>query len=110
MNDVSLTELECSVAHKLAEAWNLFLLLPAEHPDEINEMRAAIHAAQGLILSRTGRRQINSRQTSPKGDPGYIGAFYDLAKMMGIGACAKSPRDVWEHEMLPRLQALFSNE
>lgn len=34
---------------------------------------------------------------------GYSDAFYELAKLMGIGARAQSPKVVWEREMLPRL-------
>jgi hypothetical protein len=55
-----LTTRERAVIDKLVEAWNLFLELPAEHPDDTLEMRLAIHAAQVLILQRPARREINS--------------------------------------------------
>lgn len=50
---------ERAVALKLAEAWNLFAALPVEHGDDVSEFRQAIHAAQGVVLKRPGRRQIN---------------------------------------------------
>jgi len=43
----------------LAEAWNAFLRLPIEHPDDTAEFRHLIHAAQDKVLGRVGRRQIN---------------------------------------------------
>ena len=37
------------------------------------------------------------------GQAGYVDAFYELADMMGIGAQAKSPAEVWQQQMKPRL-------
>lgn len=51
---------EAAVAHALADAWNAFLKLPVEHNDDIDEFRRAIHAAQNIVLSRPGRREINA--------------------------------------------------
>lgn len=39
---------------------------------------------------------------------GYQLAFYELAKLMGIGARPHSPGQVWRNEMLPRLIALLA--
>lgn len=49
------------VVSKLAEAWDAFHCLPLEHPDDLNEFRAIIHAAQAKILARSGRREINGK-------------------------------------------------
>ena len=35
----------------------------------------------------------------------YEAAFYDVAKLLDIGARSKSPADVWRNEMLPKLKA-----
>jgi Lar family restriction alleviation protein len=43
------------------------------------------------------------------GEAGYVEAFYELADMMGIGAQPRSPKDVWEQQMKPRLAPLFSD-
>lgn len=56
---IDLSEAEKAVALKLAEAWNLFMTLPVEHADDVDEFRRAIHAAQAKVLMRPGRRQIN---------------------------------------------------
>lgn len=36
----------------LAQAWDEFVQLPAAHPDDVEEFRRAIHAAQNIILAR----------------------------------------------------------
>lgn len=59
----TLSEHENHVLHLTVETWNAFLLLPNEHPDDVDEFRHAIHRLQSLILQRPTRRQINSRQT-----------------------------------------------
>lgn len=50
---------ERAVIDALVEAWNRFLTLPVEHPDDQLEFRQAIHAAQTLVLARPGRREFN---------------------------------------------------
>lgn len=40
---------------------------------------------------------------------GYVSAFYDVAQLLGIGARASSPADVWATEMLPMLRVLLNN-
>ena len=37
---------------------------------------------------------------------GYASAFYEIATMLGIGAQAASPVDVWRDQMRPKLEAL----
>lgn len=54
-----ITKAEEDVIGHLVDAWNAFLKLPVEHPDDTTEFRHAIHAAQREILSRSGRREIN---------------------------------------------------
>lgn len=39
---------------------------------------------------------------------GYQLAFYELAKIMGIGARPVAPGQVWRNEMLPRLLEAFA--
>lgn len=53
------TDEERAVAVALADAWNAYLKLPIEHPNEQPEFCAAIHACQNIVLSRAGRRAIN---------------------------------------------------
>jgi hypothetical protein len=36
---------------------------------------------------------------------GYVTAFYEIADMLGIGAQAASPAEVWSRQMRPRLEA-----
>lgn len=47
-----LTAEEMAVLDKLAEAWNLFVDLPFQHPAHNQEFMHAIHAAQHLVMSR----------------------------------------------------------
>lgn len=47
-----LTDEERAVLDKLAEAWNLFVKLPVQHPMHGQEFAHAIHAAQRLVMSR----------------------------------------------------------
>jgi hypothetical protein len=56
----SLTDQERAVSDALSAAWNAYLLLPIEHPDDQDEFRRAIHAASAKVLMRPGRRQINA--------------------------------------------------
>lgn len=50
---------EQGVLDALVKAWNLFVQLPIEHPDDQLEFRQAIHAAQTLLLARPTRREMN---------------------------------------------------
>ena len=47
-----LTELEFQCLIELASAWECYLQLPELHPDDFNEFRLTIHAAQNIILAR----------------------------------------------------------
>lgn len=55
-----LTDQERTVVTKLVEAWNEYLKLPHEHPDDDNEFLDSIHRAQLQILARPGRREFNN--------------------------------------------------
>lgn len=52
--------LERACLEELVSAWNIFVDLPALHPDERAEFRAAIHAAQAIIMARPVQRQLNA--------------------------------------------------
>lgn len=45
-------------------------------------------------------------QVIPRAD--YVNAFYDLTKLLGIGARAKSPATVWSEEIAPKIERLIS--
>ncbi len=51
-----MTEQEKKVVLLLADAWNAFIELPVEHPDDQNDFRGAIHHAQNIVFSRQARR------------------------------------------------------
>lgn len=55
-----LTSDEDDVLNALAAAWNAFLRLPIEHPDQQTEFRQAIHAIQSQILARPTRRDLEA--------------------------------------------------
>ena len=60
-----LTFKEQEISDKLVDIWNLFLKLPQTHPDEITELRFAVHIIQGLLTARIARREY------PEGWPIY---------------------------------------
>lgn len=51
-----LTSTEKEVLNALVEAWNRFLLLSVDHPNERREFLSAIHRAQALVAVRVARR------------------------------------------------------
>lgn len=57
-NNVRLSKQEREILYHLATAWNKFLKLPKEHPDDNNEFRYAIHKAQLMILVRPERKAL----------------------------------------------------
>lgn len=73
---------DCGLVHDIA--------FVAEGLDEI-----------GVAASRNARATAARR----RGDvsDGYAKAFYEIAEMLGIGARAQSPAEVWEKEMKPEL-------
>lgn len=50
------TKNETAVLGHLVNAWNAFVKLPSQHPDEQCEFRTAMNALQGIIGMRLRRR------------------------------------------------------
>lgn len=51
-----LTPEEELVLMSLVSAWKRFVALSEGHPDDVNEFRTAIHAAQCIIAARVAKR------------------------------------------------------
>lgn len=56
-----MTEQEKDCLEALAMAWNLFLELPTEHSDDVDDFRKGIHVLQRQIMARPTRRDMNDR-------------------------------------------------
>lgn len=54
-----MTDKEKAVIQALIEAWNRYIELPNEHPDDHTEFRHGIHRLQEKIMARPGRREFN---------------------------------------------------
>mgnify|MGYP003386792226 CR=1 len=52
----NLTDAEKAVINHLAGAWNTWMLLDNNHPDDNFDFRQAIHRLQDLVASRVARR------------------------------------------------------
>jgi hypothetical protein len=62
-------------------------------------------------LAKTlARHRIAATQRATSASDGYADAFYQIAKVLGIDAQPRSPREVFEQQMLPRLAALSASE
>jgi len=48
---------EQAVMDDIVGAWNKFIKLEKQHPDDINEFANAIHRIQGMLAIRSLRRQ-----------------------------------------------------
>ncbi len=57
-----MNEKEKEIMDNLANAWNIFISLPLEHPDEVNEFRYKIHDIQRMVLIRQYRRTNNTKE------------------------------------------------
>lgn len=55
-----LSSVERDVLDHLVRAWNAYLALPTEHPDDLAEFRMGVHYLQRMILCRPIRRMLNS--------------------------------------------------
>jgi hypothetical protein len=55
-----LTDAETGVVNALTAAWNAYIGLPVEHPDDQREFSFAIHAASAKVLMRPARRSLRS--------------------------------------------------
>lgn len=51
---------------------------------------------------------LYTRATPSDQEKGYKDAFYQLSDLMDISAQPRSPKEVWEAEMLPRLRAALA--
>ncbi len=54
-----LTDQETEVLQKLTAAWNAFVELPIEHPDQLDEFRHAFHDLQRQIMVRPTVRALD---------------------------------------------------
>lgn len=56
------------------------------------------------------RKALERPATPPEGSQGYVDAFYEIAKVLGIPAMPVSPKEGFETVMLPRLRQLLAAE
>jgi phage baseplate assembly protein W len=56
MGESNMTKTEREAMNLTAQLWNKLNELPAEHPDDINDLRFHIHAIQNIIYTRVGMR------------------------------------------------------
>lgn len=76
-------------------------------PAEEAAIYAAFQAASTSDVAFGSRHATLEARVSPAGAAdGYASAFYEIATMLGIGAQAASPVDVWRDQMRPKLEAL----
>lgn len=61
----TLTPAEHAVLGRLAQAWNGFIDLPVEHPDDRDEFRREIHRLQDMIMARPTRRAMAKGRRRP---------------------------------------------
>lgn len=66
---VGLTDAERALLNLLGEAWNQFCLLPAGHPSDASEFKAAIHAAQNIVAARLAMRMNPETLRQPEARP-----------------------------------------
>lgn len=89
-SDADTREAACSPAYALACA------LMHGDPFDNADMIAAAAKEAGVLV------------TYPRGDDGYVDAFYRIAAELGLGsALPYSPEHVFEHEILPRLRSII---
>lgn len=51
-----MTDTENKIMDHLADAWNLFITLPTQHPDDVNEFRTKLHDLQRSVMAREAVR------------------------------------------------------
>ncbi len=66
-----------------------------------------IYAAASFLSPQYRRGYLEGLTASQTSKSGYAQAFYQLAELMRLPASVRSPRQVWESEMLPRLRELL---
>lgn len=62
-------------------------------------------AAKAAAQADFAARSLSTIEAALPAD-GYVDAFYAIAKMLGVVAQPASPKEAWEREMRPRLEAL----
>lgn len=60
MEDAALTEDEAKVLDFLGDAADHFAALRQEHPSDLTDFVFAIHAAQNIVLARSGYRSYRA--------------------------------------------------
>lgn len=88
--------------------------IPLGEPIDVREFDGTVTRIQsGSPLFETAIRHIGMDMpvrraglSRPDAGDGYATAFYEIAAMLGIGAQAASPADVWRDQMRPKLEAL----
>jgi hypothetical protein len=60
-----MTSGERTVMIALVDAWNAFILLDVEHPDDTDCFRHIIHDAQAQIMKRPTRRRLWNETAMP---------------------------------------------
>ena len=56
-----LTDDEQYIFYTLGEVWNRFLLIGADHPDDVNDFRKIVHDGQRIVLALAMRRMMKQR-------------------------------------------------
>jgi hypothetical protein len=75
---------EKAVNDALAAAWNAFVALERQHPDEADEFRRGIHALQGIMALRACRRLMSDTY------PTYVaGVDFGAGDSKGVGVKAR---------------------
>lgn len=57
-----MSDAERALLRTLAAAWEEFLALPHDDPDEIGEFRRTLHVLQDQILARAPRRTLTAKE------------------------------------------------
>lgn len=61
-DELLLTKEELEIGDFLAEAYNKYMELPRQHPNDQSEFVAAVHRLQHLVLYRPGYRQLRNQE------------------------------------------------
>lgn len=96
---------------------------PASRGDVLSDVRAWFAATgavpkggsweaeiESMVASAYDIGRANAPAPATPIEDGYTKAFYEIASVLGIGARADTPENVFRNEMLPRIVALASLE
>jgi len=84
---------------RLKEAWNEFRSLEPAHPEDEDEFRRAIHAAENIVLSRLGQRWMEHCVIPPGKNPLQVVEDGPPEHPDSRGSKPMMPKDI-EHEVL----------